>query len=161
MGLAQAGASSEEETFQRTTWRDFAEEGRPARAPSPPVKRPVSTLAAGRDLVEGRVLNRRVVSEPVKRFEFIELESGLPSGEEPGLKQFLEDPSLSGTATEEEIAFLRKLSFKNRRPTPLYYYRELQNLRDPLHSTNCTCRGRGFILVLDCASPSYARKPAI
>ena len=81
----------------------------------------------------GVVLNRRVVSEPVKRFEFIELESGLPSGEEPGLKQFLEDPSLSGTATEEEIAFLRKLSFKNRRPTPLYYYRELQNLRDPLH----------------------------
>lgn len=81
----------------------------------------------------GVVLNRRVVSEPVKRFEFIELESGQPSRVEPGLKEFLGDPSLSGTATEEEVAFLRKLTFKDRRPTPLYYYRELQNLRDPLH----------------------------
>jgi hypothetical protein len=52
---------------------------------------------------------------------------------EPGLKEFLGDSSLSGTATEEEVAFLRKLTFKDRRPTPLYYYRELQNLRDPLH----------------------------
>jgi len=25
------------------------------------------------------------------------------------------------------------LRFKGKRPTPLYYYRELQNLRDPLH----------------------------
>jgi hypothetical protein len=25
------------------------------------------------------------------------------------------------------------LQFKNHRPTALYYYRELQNLRDPLH----------------------------
>lgn len=79
------------------------------------------------------VLNQRVVSEPVKRFEFIERESRPPSVEEPGLREFLEDPSLSGTATEEEVAFLRKLTFKDRRPTPLYYYRALQNLRDPLH----------------------------
>lgn len=43
------------------------------------------------------------------------------------------EPSLSGTATEEEIEFLRSLTFKSKRPTPLYYYRELQNLRDPLH----------------------------
>lgn len=81
----------------------------------------------------GVVLDRRVVSEPVKRFEFIEMESGQPYGVEPGLEEFLGDPSLSGTATEEEVAFLRKLTFKNRRPTPLYYYRELQSLRDPLH----------------------------
>jgi transcriptional regulator with XRE-family HTH domain len=79
------------------------------------------------------VLNRRVVSEPVKRFEFIERKSGQPSVEEPGFREFLADPSLSGTATEEEVAFLGKLTFKDRRPTPLYYYRELQNLRDPLH----------------------------
>ena len=50
-----------------------------------------------------------------------------------GLKEFLRDPSLSGDATEEEIEFLKKLRFKGKRPTPLYYYREVQNLRDPLH----------------------------
>ena len=49
------------------------------------------------------------------------------------LTAFLEDTSLSGDATEAEIAFLRHLRFKGKRPTPLYYYRELQNLRDPLH----------------------------
>ena len=35
--------------------------------------------------------------------------------------------------TEDEIAFLRRLRFNGKRPTPLYYYRELQSLRDPLH----------------------------
>ncbi|MEJ2311459.1 MAG: hypothetical protein P8Y10_07565 [Gemmatimonadales bacterium] len=79
------------------------------------------------------VLNQRVISEPVKRFEFIERESRQPSVEEPGFREFLEDSSLSSAATEEEVAFLRRLTFKDRRPTPLYYYRELQNLRDPLH----------------------------
>ena len=79
------------------------------------------------------VLNPRMVSEPVKRFEFIEGESRQPSVKEPGFREFLEDPSLSSTATEEEIAFLRRLTFKDRRPTALYYYRALQNLRDPLH----------------------------
>jgi transcriptional regulator with XRE-family HTH domain len=79
------------------------------------------------------VLNRRVVSEPLVRFEFIQRESEQLFVEEPGFRRFVEDPSLGGTATEEELAFLKKLSFKDRRPTPLYYYRELQNLRDPLH----------------------------
>jgi len=71
------------------------------------------------------VLNNRVVSEHIKRLEFVEKEPEQPFEEEPGLKKFL--------ASEEEIAFLRKLRFKTKRPTPLYYYRELQNLRDPLH----------------------------
>jgi transcriptional regulator with XRE-family HTH domain len=79
------------------------------------------------------VLNPRVVSGHVRRFEFIERESGEVFGEEPGLREFLDDPALSGTATEEELAFLKRLKFKGRRPTPLYYYRELQNLRDALH----------------------------
>jgi transcriptional regulator with XRE-family HTH domain len=79
------------------------------------------------------VLNRRVVSNPVRRLEFTARESGQASAEEPGFQRFLDNPALSGTATEEEIAFLRRLAFKHRRPTPLYYYRELQNLRDPLH----------------------------
>ena len=69
----------------------------------------------------------------MKRFEFVERETGQLFVEEPGLKEFLQDPALSGTATEEEIEFLKRLRFKGRRPTALYYYRELQNLRDPLH----------------------------
>jgi hypothetical protein len=55
------------------------------------------------------------------------------AGEEPGLTEFLQDATLSGGATEAEVAFLKRLRFDGRRPTPLYYYRELQSLRDPLH----------------------------
>ena len=79
------------------------------------------------------LLNPRVVSGHVKRFEFIEREADQRFVEEPGLNEFLEDPALSGTATEEEVAFLKRLRFKGRHPSPLYYYRQLQNLRDPLH----------------------------
>jgi len=79
------------------------------------------------------VLNPRVVSGHVKRFEFVQREAGQPVVEEPGLKQFLQDSALSGSATEEELAFLKRLRFKGKRPTALFYYRELQNFRDPLH----------------------------
>jgi hypothetical protein len=79
------------------------------------------------------VLNRRVAPGDPKKFEFVEKEPEPEFDTEPGLKEFLHDVSLSGNATEEEIEFLRKLRFKGKRPTPLYYYRELQNLRDPLH----------------------------
>ncbi len=79
------------------------------------------------------VLNPRVVSGHVRRFEFTERELGERFVEEPGLSEFLKDPALSGTATAEEIGFLKRLKFRGRRPTPLYYYRELQNLRDPVH----------------------------
>jgi transcriptional regulator with XRE-family HTH domain len=79
------------------------------------------------------VLNRRVVSGHIKRFEFIERKSENMSDHEPGLQGFLDDPALSGTATEEEVAFLKQLRFNGKRPTPLYYYRELQNFRDALH----------------------------
>ena len=79
------------------------------------------------------VLNRRLAPGYTKRLEFVERESDEPSEEEPGLKEFLRDRSLSGDATEEEIQFLKKLQFKGKRPTALYYYRELQNLRDPVH----------------------------
>jgi transcriptional regulator with XRE-family HTH domain len=79
------------------------------------------------------VLNRRLAPEHTKRFEFVEWKAVAPAGEEPGFKAFLEDASLSGGATEDEIEFLKTLKFRRRRPTPLYYYRELQNLRDPLH----------------------------
>jgi len=79
------------------------------------------------------VLNRRVAPGHHKTFEFMERGPDKTSGEEPGLKDFLQDPLLSGDATEEELTFLRTLTFATKRPTPLYYYRELQSLRDPLH----------------------------
>ena len=79
------------------------------------------------------VLNRRLVPEHSRRFAFVETEPDQPVGGDPGLTEFLENASLSGNATQEEIEFLKRLRVKGRRPTPLYYYRELQNLRDPLH----------------------------
>ncbi|MSR07012.1 MAG: XRE family transcriptional regulator [Gemmatimonadetes bacterium] len=79
------------------------------------------------------VLTDRVVSGPVKRFEFTQQENPRSPSEEPGLREFLDDPALSGTATGEELAFLRRLRLAGRQPTALYYYRELQNIRDPLH----------------------------
>jgi transcriptional regulator with XRE-family HTH domain len=79
------------------------------------------------------VLNRRLTLGHMKRFEFVEREPERPFDVEAGLEDFLKDPSLSGDATAEEIEFLKRLTFKERLPAPLYYYRELQNLRDPLH----------------------------
>jgi transcriptional regulator with XRE-family HTH domain len=79
------------------------------------------------------VLNKRLAPGNPKKFEFVETESGQEFQEEPALKEFLQDVSLAGNATQDEISFLKKLRFKGKRPTQLYYYRELQNLRDPLH----------------------------
>jgi len=93
-------------------------------------------------------LNRRLTLERLKRFEFVEREPEQPFSMEPGLEEFLKDSSLRGEATEDEIRFLKSLKFSGRRPTPLYYYRELQSLRDPLHfgapqSANQRARLRG------------------
>jgi transcriptional regulator with XRE-family HTH domain len=79
------------------------------------------------------VLNRRFVPGHLKKLDFVEREIDDPVEQEPGLTEFLQDASLSGNAGQDEIAFLRRLTFKGRRPRPLYYYRELQNLRDPVH----------------------------
>ncbi len=79
------------------------------------------------------VLNSRLTPRKLKRIEFLEVEPRESLPLEPGLEQFLNDKLLSADASEEEIEFLRNLRFKDRRPAPLYYYRELQNLRDPLH----------------------------
>jgi len=78
------------------------------------------------------VLNRRLAPGDPKRFEFVERPPD-PVELEPGLRAFLNNSSLSGTATKEEVDFLKKLRFNGKRPTSLYYYRELQNLRDPIH----------------------------
>jgi hypothetical protein len=79
------------------------------------------------------VLNRRLAPGDSKKFEFVEKEADQPLAEEPGLKEFLRDPVLRSGATSEEIEFLKTLRFKERRPSSLYYYRELQSLRDLLH----------------------------
>lgn len=66
-----------------------------------------------------------------KQFAYVERTE---DGEDhKGMAEFLRDRALSGSLTPEELAFLKSLRFTDRRPTPLYYYRELQNLRDPLH----------------------------
>ena len=79
------------------------------------------------------VLNRNLTMDHWKRFEFVERALDHAAPTEPGLEDFLNDPALSGDVTEEEVAFLRRLKFSGRRPVALYYYRELQNLRDPVH----------------------------
>ena len=79
------------------------------------------------------VLSRQVAAGQPKRFEFVEKEPESPSVDEPGFLQFLGDRGMSSDTTPEEVAFLKSLKFKSKRPTSLYYYRELQNLRDPLH----------------------------
>jgi transcriptional regulator with XRE-family HTH domain len=79
------------------------------------------------------VLNERLVPAEPKRFAFVEKDVDSVGGDEPGFTEFLEDATLSGDASAEEVEFLRKLRFKGKRPSALYFYRALQNLRDPLH----------------------------
>lgn len=79
------------------------------------------------------VLRRRAAAGRVRRFEFVEQDPAQSGEAERGLREFVADASLSGTATPQELEFLTGLRFEGRRPTALYYYRELQNLRDPLH----------------------------
>ena len=79
------------------------------------------------------VLAPELGRERMKQFEFVERELEPAADEEPGLSEFLDNASLSGEVTQEELVFLKRLRFRNKRPSALYYYRELQNLRDPLH----------------------------
>jgi len=76
-------------------------------------------------------LNPLLSSKSAVYFEFAERAKTVQL--EPGFQKFLRMSDLSGDATEDEIEFLRSLRFKHRRPSAMYYYRELQNLRDPLH----------------------------
>ena len=78
-------------------------------------------------------LHPKVSTGSARRFQFLERPLADRRQREPGLSAFLADRSLSGSATPEELEFLGELRLKKGRPTALYYYRELQNLRDPLH----------------------------
>jgi hypothetical protein len=66
-------------------------------------------------------------------FAFVETTFDRPGTDEPGLTEFLQDTALSGDISADELTFLKRFRFKGKRPTALYYYRALQNLRDPLH----------------------------
>ena len=89
------------------------------------------------------VLSRRLAPMDAKKFEYVEREPNRPD-EEPGFREFLQDPSLSGDAALNEIEFLKQLRIKGKRPTSLYYYRELQNLRDPLNFRAAQQNDRAF-----------------
>jgi len=79
------------------------------------------------------LVNKRLTSARTVQFRFVET-SALPTAEEEvGLQEFLHNREMSGDASEAEIAFLKSLKFPRMRPSALYYYRELQSLRDPLH----------------------------
>jgi transcriptional regulator with XRE-family HTH domain len=77
------------------------------------------------------VLNPNLSPQATVRFQFTEQPANPEP--EPGLVQFINDPSLSGSASKDELAFLGGLRFPTGRPTALFYYRVLQALRDPLH----------------------------
>ena len=89
------------------------------------------------------VLNPGMGLGRLRRFEFVEREPEDLSAVEAGLEEFLQDKRLSGDVNEEEIEFLRRLRFKEKRPLPIYYYRELQNLRDPVHFRGSALKGTG------------------
>lgn len=79
------------------------------------------------------ILNKRLATRPSSKFEFTQQHPDNLQDDQPGLTEFLADAALSGNASQEEIEFLRSLRFTEKQPRPLYYYRALQNLRDPLH----------------------------
>jgi len=79
------------------------------------------------------VLNPDITLTSLRRFDFMERPPDRPSFIEPGFEEFLKDSRLCGGATSEDLEFLGQLRFGDKRPTALYFYRELQNLQDPLH----------------------------
>jgi transcriptional regulator with XRE-family HTH domain len=79
------------------------------------------------------LLNSRLASARTVQFRFMETSAVPAAEEEVGLQEFLQNPGMSGNASDAEIAFLKSLKFSRMRPSALYYYRELQSLRDPLH----------------------------
>ena len=78
-------------------------------------------------------LNGLLTDDTRRTFEFVELETTAESEPEPGLKEFLKASQFKDKITEEEIQLLRCQRFGGRKPNKLYYYRALQNLRDPIH----------------------------
>ena len=78
-------------------------------------------------------LNERLVPGKPKKFAFIETDIDRPGEDQTGFTAFLQDAALSGDVSDDEVEFLKRFRFGARRPNRLFYYRALQNLRDPLH----------------------------
>jgi transcriptional regulator with XRE-family HTH domain len=73
------------------------------------------------------------VRDPHRRFALVECDLRESQDMEPGLAELVADPALDCRMTEAELKVLRGQRFTDQRPTKLYFYRALQNLRDPLH----------------------------
>ena len=78
-------------------------------------------------------LEGALAAEPRRTFSFVERPRSESEDGEPALVEFLRDQKLNDGATDAEIRLLRMHAFGGRRPNKLYFYRALQNLRDPLH----------------------------
>jgi transcriptional regulator with XRE-family HTH domain len=79
------------------------------------------------------VLNKRLAVKKSLKFNFVETGELYSSELQPGFQEFLRSAAMSGDATADELSFLKSLQFRRARPSALYYYRELQSLRDLLH----------------------------
>ena len=80
------------------------------------------------------VLTVQLTTGSTRVFRFQQAVKPERAVDEPGLRTFLRDTTLSAGATAAEIEFLRRIRFaENEHPTPIFYYRTLQNLRDPLN----------------------------
>jgi len=78
-------------------------------------------------------LRRELVADPQRTFSLLEQADSPETDQPPGFLDFIEDAALAADVTEEEAELLRAHVFGERQPTKLYYYRALQNLRDPIH----------------------------
>ncbi|HTB94269.1 MAG TPA: helix-turn-helix transcriptional regulator [Candidatus Sulfotelmatobacter sp.] len=110
------------------------------------------------------LLNKRLASARTVQFRFVETSASPAAEEEAGLQEFLRNPGMSGDASDAEIAFLKALKFPRMRPSALYYYRELQSLRDPLHfpsDPSARKLSRRNTPLSEKAKRSASRKPAI
>ena len=78
-------------------------------------------------------LDEELAQNPHRSFTLVERDPQETDDIEPGLAELMQDSLLDCQITEEELVFLRAQRFPCSRPTKIYFYRALQNLRDPLH----------------------------
>ncbi len=81
--------------------------------------------------LDGFILVVRLTKGATRRFVFGEDAKERTASDPAGLRAFLRDARLSAEATSEEIAILRSVHVPA--AVPLFYYRMLQSLRDPLN----------------------------
>ncbi len=81
--------------------------------------------------LEDFILVVRLTTGGARKFMFGEDAKEKTSGDPAGLRAFLRDARLNSGATEDEIAVLRSIRAPS--ATGVFYYRILQNLRDPLN----------------------------